>query len=208
MNHWDLIMKNALTKLTLSAALLSGCSAAQNKPQIADATANTPPQANDSTVPTNIAATENVALRDYMDSQQQALQQALHNSEIDIERSSSASVSLIMPSSMAFSYDRPDLSKDAKQSLSALVQVLNRYADCKIAVTGHTDDSGQDSYNQRLSEQRAASVAHFLIQHGVAATRISQRGMGESKPKLPNTSNENRAANRRVEIVISATGKT
>jgi hypothetical protein len=71
-------------------------------------------------------------------------------------------------------------------------------------VTGHTDDVGADADNQRLSEARATSVGRYLVQRGVNAQRITQQGMGEIAPKLPNTSETNRAANRRVELAIKA----
>lgn len=140
----------------------------------------------------------------YMDRQEQEMQQQLQGSGIQVQRTAENTLNLTMPSNITFAYDRADLSPEAQQALNSVAQVLNHYPDSTIAVTGHTDDSGNDAYNQRLSEQRAASVANYLATHGVAAMRVTQRGLGESSPKVPNNSDANRATNRRVELAITA----
>jgi OOP family OmpA-OmpF porin len=73
----------------------------------------------------------------------------------------------------------------------------------KIRVEGHTDSRGSDSYNQNLSEERAASVRQYLIGRGVSASRIQSKGFGEQRPIEDNTTKAGRAANRRVEIHIT-----
>jgi outer membrane protein OmpA-like peptidoglycan-associated protein len=72
----------------------------------------------------------------------------------------------------------------------------------KIAIHGHTDDLGDDAKNLLLSENRAKAVVEFLVQQGVTADRLSAKGFGETKPKVPNTSNENRSKNRRTEFLF------
>lgn len=69
-----------------------------------------------------------------------------------------------------------------------------------LMVSGHTDSRGNSRYNQRLSEQRAASARRYLIQQGVKADRLKDKGFGESKPKASNETKEGRAQNRRVEL--------
>lgn len=71
-----------------------------------------------------------------------------------------------------------------------------------IEVVGHTDDVGDDDYNMDLSEQRAAAVTQYLIDAGVDASKIVAMGAGESMPITTNTTNEGRAENRRVEIMV------
>lgn len=71
-----------------------------------------------------------------------------------------------------------------------------------VEVQGHTDDQGADDYNRKLSAERAAAVRQVLINSGVSAARLSARGYGEDQPLQPGTSEEARAANRRVEFVI------
>jgi OmpA-OmpF porin, OOP family len=72
----------------------------------------------------------------------------------------------------------------------------------KFVIEGHTDAVGSEESNMQLSERRATSVQLFLIEHGVPADRIVAIGKGESQPLTSNDTPENRANNRRVEIVI------
>lgn len=82
---------------------------------------------------------------------------------------------------------------------------MNQYANTQVVVVGHTDSRGSASYNQALSERRAAAVAAVLIrEHGIAANRVSSRGEGESSPVASNDTKEGRAQNRRVVGEVSA----
>jgi outer membrane protein OmpA-like peptidoglycan-associated protein len=74
----------------------------------------------------------------------------------------------------------------------------------KVAIHGHTDDIGNDGANLTLSESRAKSVYDYLISQGLGADRLSFKGFGETKPLVPNTSENNRGKNRRTEFVIVA----
>ncbi|MFO8184727.1 MAG: OmpA family protein, partial [Candidatus Aegiribacteria sp.] len=65
-----------------------------------------------------------------------------------------------------------------------------------------TDSDGSDSYNQTLSEERAASVFNYLVNKGIAARRLTTVGYGESRPLVPNTSDANKAMNRRIEFEV------
>ncbi|WP_411725737.1 OmpA family protein, partial [Methyloglobulus sp.] len=136
----------------------------------------------------------------YMDHQQQAMQQSLQGTGIEVQRTAENTLNLTMPSSITFGFNSAGLTPDAQNALNSVANVLNQYPDSTINVTGHTDDTGSDSYNQRLSEQRAASVAAFLAQHNVNYGRLSQQGMGERMPKFPNVDENNRSQNRRVEL--------
>ena len=140
----------------------------------------------------------------YMDKQQEEMQQSLQGTGVEVQRTADNTLNLTMPSNVTFAHDKADLTFEAQNALNSVSQVLNNYPDSRIGITGHTDDSGSDAYNQRLSELRAASVATYLGQHGVNPMRISQQGLGESSPKVPNSSDANRAINRRVELTIIA----
>ena len=72
-----------------------------------------------------------------------------------------------------------------------------------VKIVGHTDSVGSDAFNQKLSEQRAASVVSFLLGQGVAADKLSSEGRGESEPVDSNDTDAGRAKNRRVEIHLS-----
>ena len=71
-----------------------------------------------------------------------------------------------------------------------------------IEVVGHTDDVGDDAYNQELSEQRAMAVRDYLVAAGVDGSKIATVGMGESMPVASNTTDEGRAENRRVDVLV------
>ncbi|MFN4245934.1 MAG: OmpA family protein, partial [Brevinematia bacterium] len=86
--------------------------------------------------------------------------------------------------------------------ISNLSFKLKDYRELEIIVEGHTDDIGSDEYNQKLSESRAKEVTSLLIEFGIDPKKISYIGYGKRKPKFPNTSEENRAKNRRVEIKL------
>jgi outer membrane protein OmpA-like peptidoglycan-associated protein len=69
-----------------------------------------------------------------------------------------------------------------------------------VEIGGHTDNVGKPEYNAKLSDARAASVVQWLVQHGIAASRLSSHGYGDTQPLVPNDSDEDRAKNRRVEL--------
>jgi outer membrane protein OmpA-like peptidoglycan-associated protein len=71
-----------------------------------------------------------------------------------------------------------------------------------VQISGHTDDIGDKTYNQKLSEQRAASVVQYLIDEGIPKEQLDTKGFGEAKPQVPNSSPENKAKNRRIEFEI------
>ena len=110
-------------------------------------------------------------------------------------------------SSVLFSFDKSDLSAEAKTNLDKLVKVLNSYPETNIEVQGHTDSKGSDSYNMTLSEQRATSVSGYLKNNGINSSRITIKGFGESAPKYDNATADGRTQNRRVEFLITANEK-
>lgn len=91
---------------------------------------------------------------------------------------------------------------ESEAALQQLYEMLAGNPELRIRIVGHTDDVGTDEDNQVLSEGRAQSVRQAMIDRGIAPTRIEAEGRGEKEPVVPNTSDENRAKNRRVEFVI------
>jgi len=87
-----------------------------------------------------------------------------------------------------------------ENNLDASRELLRRAT--YIEIVGHTDDVGDDDYNQDLSEQRAAAVREFLVAAGVDDSKIVTVGMGESMPVASNTTDEGRAENRRVDVLV------
>ena len=86
--------------------------------------------------------------------------------------------------------------------LTSIARVLEEYRNTQISIYGHTDESGEEDYNQKLSERRALSVARYLIDGGVAAERIVIIGYGETRPSTSSETVVGRARNRRIELLL------
>ncbi len=110
-------------------------------------------------------------------------------------------------SNVLFGFDKSLLSYDAKESLDKLYTVLVEYADTDIELQGHTDSRGTVNYNQNLSEERAGAVSGYLAESGIAGSRMTIKGFGESLPKYENDTDSGRSQNRRVEFLITANEK-
>ncbi|MFN8626945.1 MAG: TonB-dependent receptor [Candidatus Binatia bacterium] len=104
--------------------------------------------------------------------------------------------------SVHFDFDKATLKADAKPILDEAVQVLRHEGSVDIVVEGHTDSVGSEHYNLGLSRRRADTVRRYLVDHGIAASRITAEGMGESKPVASNDTADGRAQNRRVELHV------
>ncbi len=102
-----------------------------------------------------------------------------------------------------FEFDSAELTAESFDGINEVCDFLLEYPDLKIEIVGHTDDMGDESYNQRLSERRAESVAKALIDRGVSAERIKTKGCGSTQPLLPNNFDELRDFNRRVSMGFS-----
>jgi len=86
--------------------------------------------------------------------------------------------------------------------LSDLIEVANQCPEANIEIGGHTDSSGNDDYNQRLSQERASSVMNYLISNGIESNRLKAVGYGENNPIADNESTEGMAKNRRIEFNV------
>ncbi|RMF36314.1 MAG: VWA domain-containing protein [Chlorobiota bacterium] len=103
---------------------------------------------------------------------------------------------------ITFDYNKATLRPEAIPIIEEIADQLERYERVWLEVRGHTDDIGGIEFNQRLSEERAKAVVRALIERGIDSVRLRPRGMGMLYPLVPNTSEENRAKNRRTEFVI------
>lgn len=101
-----------------------------------------------------------------------------------------------------FDFDKSTIRRESYPVLDEVVDILNANPNAQIRIAGHTDSDGSESYNQTLSEERAASVFNYLVNKGIAARRLSSVGYGESRPLVPNTSDANKAMNRRIEFEV------
>jgi len=157
------------------------------------------------------------AIGNYMDKQEASMRKALADSEAaSIQRenqvlaqaeSSSTRKSLdvltvTFKSDYLFNVNSASLLPGAYDELDRVSKVLNQYPQTTIRISGHTDSTGSNELNQRLSERRAESVKTALMGMGVSPTRMTTIGYGESKPVASNETESGRQQNRRVEIRI------
>ena len=107
-----------------------------------------------------------------------------------------------MPQDVLFAVDSATLRPDLTRDLQTVAASLLKYPATSVEVIGHTDNSGAAAYNQDLSQRRAVSVASVLASNGVPSSRISSFGRGEDQPVASNLTDQGRAQNRRVEIIV------
>ena len=101
-----------------------------------------------------------------------------------------------------FDFDKWDLRPESFIELDRVVTLLKDNPAIEIEMSAHTDSHGSDEYNIKLSDKRARSVMEYILSKGIAASRIISQGYGETKPVVPNDTDENRQLNRRVEFTI------
>ncbi|MEI9917812.1 MAG: OmpA family protein [Bacteroidota bacterium] len=137
----------------------------------------------------------------HMDKQAEELKKDLNGAKV--ERVGEG-ILITFDSGLLFESDKSDLETTTKANLDQLAQTLKKYDDTNILVEGHTDNTGDDSYNMKLSDKRAESVEDYLVTDGVAKGRITTKGYGENQPVADNDTASGRQANRRVEVAIYA----
>lgn len=100
-----------------------------------------------------------------------------------------------------FDVNKSTIKAESMGTINEIVKLMNEHSDLRFRIEGHTDSDGDDAYNQKLSEDRAASVKSLLVDSGIDASRFETKGFGESKPVDNNTTPEGKANNRRVEFI-------
>lgn len=105
-------------------------------------------------------------------------------------------------SNIFFDTDKHAIKPKSETELQRVVHFLQQNPTVRIEIAGHTDDVGNAAYNQQLSEKRARAVYQWLTENGVSSERLKAKGYGQSKPQVPNTTEENRQQNRRIEFSI------
>lgn len=138
----------------------------------------------------------------YVDSQVVVYENELRGTGAKVRKEGNQIV-IDMPADVTFAFDKSDIQPRFRAALDSLSRTLNRYPSSYIDVYGHTDSIGSYAYNQALSERRADSVAGYLEARGVFGGRMHTEGFGKTEPKASNATIEGRAANRRVEMVIT-----
>ena len=102
-----------------------------------------------------------------------------------------------------FEFNSANLTAGSRAPLDEVAADLKEHPRLKVELEGHTDSSGADAYNLKLSQRRAEAVREYLLSQGVNSSQLSARGYGESKPVGDNKTEEGRAENRRVVMSVT-----
>jgi len=138
----------------------------------------------------------------YMDQQEQALRQAMATSEAASIARQGETIAVTFKSDLLFDFNSAVLKPGAYSEIDRMARILVQYPNTRIRIEGHTDNIGSESYNLKLSQQRAEAVKNILISKGVSPSRITVIGYGESRPRAGNDTPAGRQLNRRVEVYI------
>lgn len=140
----------------------------------------------------------------YMDNQEKKLREELQGTGVGVQKNKeTGAIDLIMPGNITFPTAQSTIKPDFYATLNSVAKTLKEFNKTSITVAGHTDNVGRDDYNMKLSQDRANSVAQYLMSQGVPAARINAVGFGKTKPIADNSNEVGRAQNRRVEITIN-----
>lgn len=142
------------------------------------------------------------AVGGYMDEQERKLKEATAGTGIEVDRVGDQ-IQLTMPSNVTFAVNSATIQPGFYGPLNDVAATLVQYDDTAVDIIGHASSDGADDYNMTLSQQRANSVRAYLINQGTQSVRINAIGMGETQPIADNATPEGRAANRRVEIILT-----
>ncbi|MDP9278037.1 MAG: OmpA family protein [Gemmatimonadota bacterium] len=205
---------HALTALLLVGSLGAGACASMNKKQegavigaaaggaiggvIGNQTGST---AKGAIIGAVIGGTAGAIIGHQMDQQAKELSQTIKGATV--ERVGEG-INVTFASGLLFAFNSDSIQATAGENLRELSASLNRYPDSQLLIVGHTDNVGDDAYNQGLSERRANSAAAYLAAQGVARTRLATSGKGEAEPVTTNDTDAGRQQNRRVEVAIYA----
>lgn len=151
-----------------------------------------------------IGAAGGAVVGNVLDKQAAELRESLGDDRVTITNTGDRLI-VTLPQDITFASDSATLSPSIQGDLGAVANSLQSYPNSTVQVIGHTDSTGEAGYNQRLSVDRANSVVSVLAGNGVSAARLQPIGRGEDQPVASNLTEEGKAQNRRVEIVILPT---
>ena len=151
-----------------------------------------------------IGGTAGATIGHYMDKQAAEIQNDIKDAKV--ERVGEG-IKITFSSGILFDVNSAELKSAAQENVGKLATILNKYADTKLLVEGHTDSTGTRELNMTLSQNRATSVANSLKSSGVVGDRITTAGYGPDQPVGDNTTVDGRTLNRRVEVAVFANNK-
>jgi OmpA-OmpF porin, OOP family len=100
-----------------------------------------------------------------------------------------------------FDVNKSAIKGESMGTINEIVELMKEHPDLKFSIEGHTDSDGEESFNQKLSEERAMAVKTALVESGIDQSRLETKGWGETKPLNSNSTPEEKSNNRRVEFI-------
>jgi outer membrane protein OmpA-like peptidoglycan-associated protein len=204
------IMKKILFGLLIVVAL-SACSSSEEKVDIPTQvqTLNKNVEMNASTLTEVKSANEEIKAQ-LEESQEKAAMMAEHMKMVKAFEGTGVTVTamdsglhLTLPGDAAFKSSKAVLNESMKTILDPIAETLMAYPGTDAMIKGHTDSSGPEEFNQKLSEDRAMAVSTYLMDKGVDSSRIESVGVGSSEPADDNDTRDGKMANRRVDLTIT-----
>lgn len=138
----------------------------------------------------------------YMENKKAEMQRATMGSGVGVTQTADNQLKLEVPSDVSFASGRADINPRLRPILDQFASGLGNQPGADVRIIGHTDNTGSDALNERLSLERAQSVRNYLVDRGVRADTIQVAGRGEREPIADNATEAGRAKNRRVEIFL------
>lgn len=148
-----------------------------------------------------IGAASGAGIGGYMDIQARKLRQELEGTGVRVVKDGQ-NVILVMPGNITFDTNKANIKANFKPVLDSVAKVIKEFDKTSVQVTGYTDNTGTAAINNKLSAERANSVATYLKLRGVAPARVLASGLGSSNPIATNATASGREQNRRVEITL------
>lgn len=138
-----------------------------------------------------------------MEAQKREMEAATAGTGVAVTKTEDNRLKLEIPSDISFDTGRADIKANFRPILDKFATGLQSNPAARVTIIGHTDSTGSDAVNDPLSVNRAASTRNYLVNKGIASSRISIDGRGSHEPIAPNDTDANRAKNRRVEIFVA-----
>jgi outer membrane protein OmpA-like peptidoglycan-associated protein len=137
-----------------------------------------------------------------MEDRRRAMEQATQGTGAEVTRTQDNQLKINIPNDISFDVGSAAIKPQLRAVLDPFVASLRDDPTARVTIVGHTDNTGSDALNDRLSVERADSVRDYIVTRGVAAGRIETAGRGEREPVADNATEAGRAKNRRVEIFL------
>lgn len=143
----------------------------------------------------------------HLEKQQAELEQSTRGTGVEVSRTQDNQLKLHVPADISFDVGRADIKPELRQVLDQFAQGMRSQQGVRVRVVGHTDNTGSDAINDRLSSERAERVRSYLVDRGVSGLQVETVGRGSREPVASNATADGRARNRRVELFMRDTGQ-